>query len=267
MFSAWCTKHKLCPLPATAATIAAFLAEEQSRVKPATLKRRLCGIRKVHRLTGHPDPTDGEDVILAIRRARRAQPNRPGQALGVTATTRDKLLAACGDTLIGLRDKVMVSVGFDTLCRGGELVSLSVDDLTRNGNGRFEVLVRRAKNDPEGAGRSCKLSARSSGIVDQWLEATGITRGPLLRPVYGSHALALHLSRLTVTRVLKKLAKGAGLDWPSVHQVSSHSLRIGAAQQLTIDGVGMLAIMRVGGWRSISVVARYIENADLDVWG
>src|SRR5690606_11261832 len=83
----------------------------------------------------------------------------------------DKLLAACGDTLIGLRDKVMVSVGFDTLCRGGELVSLSVDDLTRNGNGRFEVLVRRAKNDPEGAGRSCKLSARSSGIVDQWLEA------------------------------------------------------------------------------------------------
>jgi integrase/recombinase XerD len=43
-------------------------------------------------------------------------------------------------------------------------------------------------------------------------------------------------------------------------------LRKGAAQQLTSDGFGMLVIMRVGGWRSISVVARYIENADLDVW-
>jgi integrase/recombinase XerD len=211
IFEAWCQAHDQPALPASSQTIAAFVNEQQDRVKPATLKRRLCGIRKVHRLTGHPDPTDNEGVYLAIRRARRAKPARPQQALGVTAGIRDKLLAACSDDLIGLRDRVMVSVGFDTLCRGGELVSLAVGDLTRKQDGRFEVLVRRAKNDPEGAGRTCKLSAASSRLLDEWLRATGITSGPLLRPVYHGHCLSRYLSRITVTRVLKRLTNRAGL--------------------------------------------------------
>ncbi len=50
-------------------------------------------------------------------------------------------------------------------------------------------------------------------------------------------------------------------------RISGHSLRVGAAQQLTINGLGILQIMRAGGWRSMSVVARYVENVDLDVWG
>ena len=120
-------------------------------------------------------------------------PSRPQQALGITAEKRDRLLAQCPDDLIGLRDKVLVSVGFDTLCRRGELVALSVTDLTKRDDGRYSVLIRRAKNDPEGAGRTAHLSTRSSALVDDWLTAIGATRGPLLRPVYRSRALALSL--------------------------------------------------------------------------
>jgi len=44
-------------------------------------------------------------------------------------------------------------------------------------------------------------------------------------------------------------------------------LRVGAAQQLTIIGVQLLPIMRAGGWRSTNVVARHVENVDMNVWG
>lgn len=265
-FSAWCRRKRRTFLPATPETVARYLDEESQRLKPSTLKRRLCAIRKIHRLTDHADPTSDPEVELAMRRARRLQPSRPSQALGLTAQLRDQLLEACSDDLIGLRDKVMVSVGFDTLCRRGELVSIAVEDLMPNEQGRYSVLVRRAKNDPDGAGRTCHLSTQTSNLIDSWLATTGASSGPLLRPVYGRRALALYLEPLTVSRVLKKLAKWANLELARIQKVSGHSLRVGAAQQLALDGRGLLQIMRVGGWRSPSVVARYVENMDIDVW-
>ncbi|QYO77761.1 tyrosine-type recombinase/integrase [Devosia salina] len=266
LFAAWCRKRRRPFLPATGETVAAYIEAERMCLKPGTLKRRLAAIRKLHQLAGEGDPTRDAEVDLAMRRASRAQPSRPQQALGITAERRDRLLAQCTDDLIGLRDRVLVSVGFDTLCRRGELVALSVTDLTKREDGRYNVLIRRAKNDPEGAGRTAHLSTRSSALVDDWFTAIGATRGPLLRPVYRSRALVLYLEPLTIGRVLKKLSKRADLQTTGPSKVSGHSLRVGAAQQLVLNGRGILQVMRAGGWRSMNVVARYVENVDLDVW-
>lgn len=266
LIAAWCRKRRVPFLPATSETVAAYIEAERMRLKPGTLKRRLAAIRKLHHLAGEGDPTRDADVDLAMRRASRSQPSRPQQAQGITAERRDRLLAQCTDDLIGLRDKVLVSVGFDTLCRRGELVALSVNDLTKREDGRYSVLIRRAKNDPGGAGRTAQLSTRSSQLVDEWLAATGATGGPLLRPVYRSRALVLYLEPLTIGRVLKKLSNRAELQTDGQSKVSGHSLRVGAAQQLVLNGRGILQVMRAGGWRSMNVVARYVENVDLDVW-
>lgn len=266
-FAAWCRKRRLVALPCRPRTVVAYIDAEGGRLKQSSIKRRLCGVRKIHQLCDAPDPTLDTDVELAMRRVRRSQPGRPRQALGITAAIRDQMLVACSEDLIGLRDKVLVSVGFDTLCRRGELVALSIEDFTPTDDSRYTVLVRRAKNDPEGAGRTCRLSLATSGLVREWLAAIGTARGPLLRPVYGKRALGLYLEALTVGRVLKKLCLRIATEKVAAEEVSGHSLRVGAAQQLTINGLGILQIMRAGGWRSMSVVARYVENVDLDVWG
>ena len=49
-------------------------------------------------------------------------------------------------------------------------------------------------------------------------------------------------------------------------KVRGHSLRVGGAQQLTLNGYSLLVVMRAGGWKSMTVVARYIEHLDIDVW-
>ncbi|WP_332700992.1 tyrosine-type recombinase/integrase [Devosia sp.] len=266
LFAQWCRRHRTPFLPASVKTVVAYLGAEGARLKPSTMKHRLSAVRKVHQVCKLPDPTEDPDVDLAMRRIRRTQPSRPRQAWGLTAELCETLMACCSDDLIGLRDKVLVSVGFDTLCRRGELVALSICDLTLNATGRYGVLVRRAKNDPEGSGRTAHLSTRTSKLVQAWLATIEVEAGPLLRPVYRKKALALYLEPLTVSRVLKKLAKRAGVEARTGSDVSGHSLRVGAAQQLVLDGHGILKIMRVGGWRSINVVARYVENVDIDVW-
>jgi len=176
-------------------------------------------------------------------------------------------LAVCGDDLIGLRDRVLISVGFDTLCRRGELAALSAEDLEPNHFGSLAILVRRAKNDPDGTGRIAHLAKPTVAEVERWLGASGITRGPLIRPVYRGHAIPRFMEPVAVSRILKKLAVRAGLEPSEVARVSGHSLRVGAAQQLTMNGVQLLPIMRAGGWRSVNIVARYIENVDVNVWG
>jgi integrase/recombinase XerD len=265
-FCLWCERNNCEPLPASPATLVNYVNNEAARLRPSTIKRRLCGIGRIHRLLRHGDPTRDDDVQLALRRARRKKPARPRQALGLTAALRDRLIEACSDDLIGLRDETLLRVGFDTLCRREELVSLRADDLIQNNRGNFSILVRRAKNDPTGQGRIAPLSTRTTERLRLWLEATGIERGPLLRPVYRERVLSRFLEPVIVSRVLKKLAEKSGQSKEMEKAVSGHSLRVGAAQQLMLDGRGILEIMRAGGWRSISVVARYIESVDLDVW-
>ncbi len=265
-FEKWCAKEGLSALPAEPATLVRHIDEAALRLKPSSITRRLCGIRKIYRVLHLTDPTVDEDVVLAMRRARRKKPGRPDQALGLTADLRDRLVAECSDDLIGLRDEIMVRVGFDSLCRRAELVALRVEDLTINNRGNLSILVRRAKTDQEGSGRTVHLSRVTSERVRVWLEASDIDTGPLLRPIYQGKTVSRFLSPMTVARVLKKLAARAAVGIDTVPRVSGHSLRVGAAQQLTIDGYGILPIMRAGGWRSMNTVARYIENVDMDVW-
>jgi hypothetical protein len=53
---------------------------------------------------------------------------------------------------------------------------------------------------------------------------------------------------------------------PSDLEVSGHSLRVGAAQDLLIKGQDMAAIMRAGEWSEPSTVARYLRFAQHNIW-
>ena len=40
-------------------------------------------------------------------------------------------------------------------------------------------------------------------------------------------------------------------------------MRVGAAQDMIVSGLSVLPIMQAGGWKSMNVVGRYTENANL----
>ena len=77
---------------------------------------------------------------------------------------------------------------------------------------------------------------------------------------YAKFAIDRHMYPIALTRILKKLARSAGCTPEEVFSISGHSLRVGAAQQLTINGVQLLPIMLAWGWRLTNVVARYLEK-------
>lgn len=165
-----------------------------------------------------------------------------------------------------MRDAAMISIGYDTLCRRSELVAVRSEDIEPRPNGGANILVRRAKNDPDGMGRVAASSAASLARLQVWLSAAGITEGPLFRQVYGETVKSRYLSPILVSRVIKAAARRAGIDTVKIEELSGHSMRVGAAQDLNRRGCDTLTIMRAGGWRSANIVDRYIENSGLTIW-
>lgn len=266
IFEAWCLSQGRAPLPATPQVVADFVAADAVRSASSTLKRRMAAIRKVHRLLRLPCPVDDEEVAIALRRAMRAKRRRPRQAHGLTAALRDQLIAACPGTLIGLRDRAMIAIGYDTLCRRSELVCLQVEDLTRLPDGGAKILVRRAKNDPFGDGRWGYLSAVALAHLERWMEAAGIREGLILRAVIQDTVQTKGLLSVAISRRLKAAAQRAGVPARTTAALSGHSMRVGAAQDLMTAGKSLLQIMSAGGWTSVNVVGRYVRDADLNVW-
>ncbi|WP_026789781.1 site-specific integrase [Pleomorphomonas oryzae] len=263
IFDSWCIANNLCSLPASPSALAAFIAAQAPELAANTLRRRLAGIRKVHRLFHLQNPAEDEDVQIAMRRALRSRTRRPRQALGLTKELRDQLAAACSTDLAGLRDRALIVVGYDTMCRRSELAALRVEDLTSLDDGSMLALIRRAKNDPFGDGRDGLVSVVSAEALKAWLEAANISDGWLFRRVNSGRVGAEALHPHSIGRILKQRALAGGLPAEIVSRISGHSMRVGAAQDMVANGADILPIMRSGGWKSINVVARYVQNVEL----
>lgn len=265
-FETWCTGRGIIPFPAEVETVCRFI-EDQGRLKaPSTVRRRLYAIRKVHRLLRLTDPTYAEDVNLSLRRVRRNKAVRPKQAKGLTCDYLHRFLATQPDTLRGLRNRAMLSLGYELLTRRSELVALRNADLEARTDGTFRILIRRGKADPFGEGRIAFTSRQTADLLRAWLDQRGPEIDWLFCPIYQGKTIDRGLETTTVKRLVKDAARRAGLGPEEVAGFSGHSMRVGAAQDLLRRGFDTAAIMRAGGWKSINVLARYLEQAEHNVW-
>ena len=265
-FVDWCGKEGLCPFPATKDMVCAFISDQGHSMATSTVRRRLYAIQKIHRLLRLSDPTQDEDINLAFRRVRRSKLSRPKQARGITARDLSKFMDTEPDTPIGLRNRAMLALGYELLTRRSELIALKSDDLTWLDDGSVKVIIRRSKSDPFGMGRIGYTSRETASLVQNWLDWRGSKIDWLFCPIYQNQPINRDLSTTTVKRIIKTAAKRTGYTCDIVRDFSGHSLRVGAAQELLSRGFDTVSIMRAGGWKSVGVLARYLENASHNVW-
>ena len=253
-FVRFCEDRGLIPLPGSPPAVAEFVTWlAASGLRSSSIRRAVAGIATLHNLSRHADPTKDPEVKLAMRRMHRMLGRASRQAQAVHTEELERLLEATDPSLRGLRNRALLLVGYDTLCRRSELVSLEMGDLKPG-----KVLLRRSKTDPQGLGRMLQLSPRTDAALKDWLSASGITSGVIFRGISPSGALTQGLCTSQVNRILKHLARRADID---PNAISGHSLRVGAAQDLLKKGASLPAIMHRGRWSKTDTVMRYLENA------
>jgi integrase/recombinase XerD len=233
-------------------------AIQRSQASLARLSKEL-GIQKVHRLLYLPDPTLHENVNLALRKVRRLRPNRPKQAKGITRDYLERFLEVQPDSPLSLRNKAMLSLGYDLLTWRSELVALRTEDVAWRQDGTLQILIRRSKTDQYGNGRIAFTSRRSAKLLEDWLEYRGLHIAPLFCPIYHGKAINRELLNMVVRRLMKESTQKSGFDRFISLAFSGHSMRVGTAQDLLSAGHDTAAIMRAGGWKSVDVLMRYLE--------
>jgi integrase len=258
LFRAWCEKLGHTWLPTQPATIAAFIDEETQDKALSTVKRRVEAVKFAHRMSDLPSPVGHSEVRLALRRAMHANRSRPKQARGLTREWLERIIAACPDDLAGKRDAAIVCVGYDSLARSYELSLLEVEHVSDD---CATILIPRSKTDQSGDGRLAYLAPRTRDVLGEWLDASGITRGPLFQGLHTRKLSGKPLSTSAIRRLVKRAAMCADQEQGEATSMSGHSMRVGAAQDMMIAGLDHIAIMQAGGWKTVDMVARYVENA------
>lgn len=198
-FDLWCRRMARIALPATPETVADYLDGRAGQgSKPASLGRYKASIAKIHQLLDLKDPTPASLVKLRLQAIRRRQGTAQKQARPlrfkgpVRNVERDAprglnvraLLESCAEDLPGLRDRALLSAGYDTGLRASELVAIAVEHIVEAIDPDARLLsIPRSKGDQEGEGATAYLSPRTVGALAAWLEAAGIEHGPVFRRV------------------------------------------------------------------------------------
>ncbi len=267
-FDTWCRTRGFPSLPAVPETVALYLAELARTHRAATLTRRLTSINKLHRAAGHPAPALRDhpavgETLKGIRRTRGTA--QTGKRPLLTADLRE-IVRRLPPNLIGIRDRVLLLIGFAGGFRRSELAALQMEDIEQSKDGLL-IRVRRSKTDPEARGREVAIPCGSSPdtcpvrAFEDWKAAACLTSGPLFRRIDRQgrvNGRALH--RDSIGPLVKRAVAAAGLD-PTLY--AGHSLRAGLCTQAYINGARELDIMRQTGHRSLETVRRYIRGLSL----
>jgi len=258
IFEAWCDEKEAISLPASTDTLVSFIDAQSEIKKVATVKRYLTTIATAHKAAGFENPIQNEFVRLSVRRMARKNGTRQTQAKGFNWPQIHLALQTLDDSPRSLLDKALVCVAYDTLCRRSETVAIRVEDISFAEDGSATVYILKSKTDQTGEGSVKYLSHTSVEYLKQWLDFAEITEGYVFRGLNRwGHILPKALSGEGVTRSLKRVAQQSGI---AIENISGHSTRVGACQDLVTAGIDMPAIMQAGGWKNPERVARYSEQ-------
>lgn len=263
VFVQWCGVNNIVPLPCGAVGLASFIDDQSQAKAAATVRRYAVSVGKMHRLLNFDDPSKEEVVRLALRRAHRSAVAPQRQSAGLTRSDVDAIAAMADRSLRNLRDAAMISVGFDGLMRRSEIAALAVRDVEFMGGAGARVVVRRSKTDQLARGRVVRLTRPTTNLLARWVERSGCN-GALFGPVYGGRVISRHVNPVTVQRAITRCLHEIGKDPRGAY--TGHALRVGAAQELLAMGLDAASIMRAGGWKSFSTLARYLERVEHSVW-
>ena len=243
-YEKWCLKQGHKAIPATAEFIASYVDYLSHNAKSATTRRRINSLGTVLKLSKNDDPTKEPEVVLALKRMHRKIGRAQEQAAPLTKKLLIKLLHSCDNTTVGLRNKVLLRLGYETMRRRSELCAFRFEDISQAPNGKPIIMLTFSKTDQYGAGKVIPISYELNSLITQWNSIVG-NCGCILRAIKRHGHIGDNLNPASVCTILKGLQNK--LNTASTQQsLSGHSFRVGAALDLLDQGETIEKIMLRG---------------------
>lgn len=260
-FERWCEVRGLQSLPAAPETVALYLSDRaDTGSKTSSLRRYLAAISQAHKMAGLETPRSSTVVSEVIKGISRTHGTEQKHKRAITVDQLRAMVATCNPrTILGLRDRAILLLGFAGALRRSEIARLNVEDLEVCPEG-LTIHLRRSKTDQEGRGRKIGIPySREPELCPVWAVLKYLGHRPEQGPLFVKRD-GLRITDKVVYRLIKKLCAEIGID-PALF--SAHSLRAGFVTAAAKAGKPTQNIMRHTGHKSLCVLHRYIEQGML----
>jgi site-specific recombinase XerD len=263
-FINYCDFHQENALPAAPEIISEFIQElSNGSLKSASIRIAIASISAIHKLNRLDDPTQDPDVKIEMRRMHRKLGRESRQAYGINKNLLSKMLLNLGSDLRGTRDKAIILLAYEGMCRRSELVSIKIKDVElkyeKNSIVDINIKLSKSKTDQEGVGKRLQIGEQTKQAIIEWIQKSEIEDGYLFRAINKAGKILDGLESSQINRLFKKLAKTIELPEELIRRISGHSMRVGAAQDLLLSGAGLPEMMLKGRWSKAETVMRYVE--------
>lgn len=259
-FMAWCEAYGLCPLPATPETLMLYITDISKDIAPSTIDKRMAAISQAHQAKGYDVPNYDYRVRNLLSGIKKKTGYEPKSKKAISLDNIKAMVDLIDDkTLQGLRDKLIILLGFALATRRGELAEVKIEDIEWKDKGIVVKVYESKKNRfikkavPRIGGKYCPVST-----LENWLIETGIKSGYLLRSFFkGGSIRNKKMSDNTVYKTIKKYIAMIGLN-PDAY--GSHSLRSGLATSGSEHNYNFQSIMKQTGHKNVKMVQRYTQE-------
>lgn len=273
-FVEFCGDREFRALPADSETLSLFLsALADSGKAVSTIVRALTSINKAHEISGHGSVR--YPAVLTTLKGIRRRCGKPFEKVKpITWSDLGKMVSQCDSTIIGIRDRAILLLGWASALRRSELVALDIGDLEFSEHG-IVLTIKRSKTDQEGQGAHLGIPRASGNLcpvkaVQDWLRRLAKVEQQLSKPLFRSIGAAGRrnwyndvggrLSPRMISMIVKKYARACGLP-PA--KFASHSLRRGLATEAGARRVPERVIARHTRHISTAVLRGYIEEGNI----
>lgn len=265
-------------------------------LSPSSMAVALSAVAALHRACGEnlPDRDLARGIIDRHEKQRKLErvPDGVGSPGVDLPTFREVVMACDPETVAGIRDRAMLTMGLNMMARRSELTSIDRGDVTyvrKGGRLWLQVHVPYTKT---GKDRFALIPAWDDDELnphrwwDKWTEicdANGVVDGPAFRAVdrwdniqgarqlvdglwvprawAGRSSMEVRLDPSLLEHIILRAALKAAVD--NADELRPHGfLRRTGATLAYLNGADILSIARQGGWGDRSpVVFRYIGDA------
>ena len=265
-------------LPASADSVARYLADYAQTLALNTLRQRLAAISQWHVTQGFPDPCKAPVVRKVLKGIQTLHPAREKQATPLLIHDLQQAVSWLESAITQAhdaqdiaakrrhtRDKALLLLGFWRGFRGDELIRLQVEDVELVPGQGMLCYLSHSKTDRQARGQSYKVPALAvlcpvTAYMD-WIALAGLTDGPVFRGIDrwgGIRTSGLHIN--SVIKLLRRVLGQTGLA--AMDGFSGHSLRRGFAGWASQSGWDIKTLMEYVGWKDVKSAMRYIDAAD-----
>ena len=223
------------------------IMREQEGAALSTVRRRMAALSSLFKHLVREGVASRNPVVNVQRPAINRE---EGSTAAFSKAQARKLLdAPPADTLAGLRDRAILSVGLQVGLRRAEIAALSVGDLHQNRGFDALRVVRKG-----GRREALAINPQAAARIRAYLDIAGHGAdhdGPLFRPLRGNakpHDAAGRMDPDAIDRLVRKYAAGIGL----LRGYSAHSMRATFITTALENGAQLEDVQKAAGHRDPS---------------